>query len=81
MPLSQKIGMREFWSCTGEHISEAFIRGYADTIRPLSPKVSDDLMNIAEHSNRLAVENKELWGRAMSLEECRMRYFVSQWPR
>jgi len=73
-------GFREFWSGAGEHISESFIRGMADKIRPLSPLTAGQLMNCAEHSNRLAAENAELWERAMSLEEKRYRYFVTNWP-
>jgi hypothetical protein len=77
----QIIDNREFWSCVGEHISEAFVRGYADKIRPLNRSISDDLLNIAEHSNRLAVENRELQFRALTSEQARLRYFVVHWPQ
>lgn len=59
-PYVSRVDGREFHSCVGEHISEGFIRGYADKIRPINSKIADDLLNIAEHSNRLALENHEL---------------------
>ena len=76
----QSIDGREFWIGVGEHISEAFIRRMADKVKPLNESISHDLLNIAEHSNRLAAENRELWQRAMPMAELRMRYFISNWP-
>lgn len=73
-------GFREFWTGVGEHIGESFIRGMADKIRPINAIVADQLLYVAEHSNRLAAENGELWERAMTLEAKRMRYFVANWP-
>ena len=78
MSTTFNIGSREFF--LGGATQEGFVIKLSHELRNIAPSVSADLLNIAENSSRLHAEVGALRWRAKSLEQCRMEYFVANWP-